>query len=103
MTLEEAKLVLRQDQDEDDSRIRVLIAAAEAYIEESTGLSKELQDSEPLCKAAMEFLLRHWYEPDEINFYMDRTLESLLKAIKSKYTVVDSNASASGTEGILQP
>lgn len=85
MTLEEAKLCLRVDQDFDDDRIRGLISAAQAYIAETTGLSQNLQDAEPLCNVAMEFLLKSWYG-EEINFYTDRTLESVLKTIKAKYT-----------------
>lgn len=85
MTLEEAKLRLRIDENFDDDRIRALIAAGEAYIEVATGLSPTQQADEPLCMAAMEFLLIHWYA-GEINFYSERALDSLLKSIKAKHS-----------------
>lgn len=96
MTLDEAKIFLRVDENYDDDRILALMAGAKAYIAESTGLSQDLQDAEPLCKVAMEFCLRHWYEPtNEITFYTERALESILKAIKAKYSVGVSNANQS--------
>lgn len=85
MTLTEAKNFLRIDQDFDDERIQALMVSAKVYIAEATGLDENLQDSEPLCKVATEFLLRHWYCM-EIDTYSERVLESLLKAIKAKYT-----------------
>ena len=85
MNLDEAKLRLRVDLDDDDDRIRALIAAGEAYIEVATGLPAAQQTAEPLCTAAMDFLLIHWYG-GEIDFYSERALASLLKTIKAKHS-----------------
>lgn len=101
MTLEEAKLCLRIDQDMEDDRIRALIAAGEVYIEESTGLTADRQDAEPLCDVAMEFLIKHWYSPlAEINFYSERALASLLKSIKAKYSSEGVDDEKDGAESL---
>ena len=75
MTLEEAKLYLRVDMDDDDTLIQALITAAESYIAQQTGKTKilagadengqpiyeDIKESE-LWKLAVKLLLAHWYE-----------------------------------------
>jgi|SRR5690554_3397441 len=75
MTLEDAKIYLRVDADDDDDLIQTLITAAESYINEQTGKTKMItgtdEDGEPiyegineseLWKLAVKLLLAHWYE-----------------------------------------
>lgn len=75
MTLEEAKLYLRVDTDDDDALIQALITAAESYIAQQTGKTKTLvgadENGQPiyedikeseLWELAVKLLLAHWYE-----------------------------------------
>ena len=75
MTLEEAKLYLRVDTDDDDTLIQALITAAESYVKQQTGKTKRIvgidQNGQPiyedikeseLWKLAVKLLLAHWYE-----------------------------------------
>ena len=73
MTLEEAKLYLRVDTDDDDTLIQALITAAESYVKQQTGKIKKtvVVDGEPtetdiatdeLYNLCVKLLLAHWYE-----------------------------------------
>ena len=75
MTLDDAKLYLRVDTDDDDTLIQALITAAESYINQQTGKTKRIvgidQNGQPiyedikeseLWKLAVKLLLAHWYE-----------------------------------------
>ena len=75
MTLEDAKIYLRVDADDDDDLIQTLITAAEAYINGQTGKTKKIvgteEDGQPiyedikeseLWKLAVKLMLAHWYE-----------------------------------------
>ena len=94
MTLAEAKLVLKIDDDFDDSRIQSLIDAIPNYIYDCTGLTPENQATEPLVKVVSEFLIVHWYEHGaQYNVY-DKTITSLLKTLKVKTQAEESRQAA---------
>ena len=59
MTIDEAKLYLRIDTDEEDSEIQQLINASISYIESTTG--KKYNDSYPLMDQLSLLLISHWY------------------------------------------
>lgn len=86
MLLEDAKLFLRIDTDDEDTLIQSLINAAVDYIEVATGLTAEQQATEPLCETAQKFLIANWYENRENGGDMagNSTILSLLKSIKAK-------------------
>lgn len=73
MTLEDAKLYLRVDGDEEDNQIQTLMTAAESYVRQQTGKTKKIVavDGEPtetdiasdaLYTLCVKLLLAHWYE-----------------------------------------
>ena len=59
MTLEDVKLYLRIDTDEEDSELQQLINASIGYIEATTG--KKYDDSYPLMGQLSLLLISHWY------------------------------------------
>lgn len=59
MTLEDVKLYLRIDTDEEDSELQQLINASIGYIEATTG--KKYSDSLPLMEQLSLLLISHWY------------------------------------------
>lgn len=88
ITLDEAKVWLRVDQDEDDPIITTIINAVPVYIEAATGLTESEQEKEPLCKTAAQFLIRLWYEGDLVTDRHERTLAALIKSIKLKAAAI---------------
>lgn len=75
LTLEEAKLKLRVDFDEDDSRIVDLIQSIPDYLEIKTGSRWDKEPINPLVKTLAGFLISGWY--DNTNEY-DEIIENLL-------------------------
>lgn len=64
MTLEEAKLYLKVDIDDDDTLIESLITAAEVYIYGQTGKTEYKGDEiakNELYNLAVKQMLDHWY------------------------------------------
>ena len=89
MTLAEAKDVLRIDTDDNDALITSLIEAVPGYIEVTTGMSEAQQLTEPLAKTVAGFLLLLWYYADHSDDEkLQRTIDSLLKAITFKVQAV---------------
>lgn len=82
ITLEDAKLFLRIDDDYEDELLKSLIKAAVDYIETATGLDAESQQSIDLCNTLQRFLVMQWYKRDETENY--DVIESLVKTIKAK-------------------
>lgn len=81
-TLEHACNVLHVDQGANDELINALISAIPDYIEVTTGLGQEDQDSEPLVDTVSGFILTQWYYADHADDQaLTRTINSLLKAI----------------------
>ena len=64
MKLEEIKLYMRVDTDADDALITGLIAAAQQYLHETTGLVYD--DTNNLHQLVCKLLVAHWYEHREI-------------------------------------
>lgn len=86
ITLEDACNVLHVDEGNNDELITSLCAAIPPYIETTTGVAEELQDSEPLVKTVAGLLLTQWYYMDKANDEsLTRTINALLKAITAKY------------------
>ena len=59
MTLDDVKLYLRIDTDEEDTEVQQLINASIGYIEATTG--KKYDDSYPLMGQLSLLLISHWY------------------------------------------
>lgn len=85
MSLDEAKDVLRIDNDANDVLIISLIEAVPGYIEVTTGMSEAQQLTEPLAKTVAGFILLLWYYADHSDDEkLQRTIDSLLKCITFK-------------------
>ncbi|HEF1856063.1 DNA-packaging protein [Bacillus thuringiensis] len=63
LTVEEAKLYLRVDGNEEDDLITSFVIAAEIYIKNAT--SKNVNLKSELAKLAARILIAHWYENRE--------------------------------------
>lgn len=64
MTLDDAKLYMRVDDDADDTLITSLITAAQQYIERKTG--KVYKPEDELWNLCIKQLVSHWYENREV-------------------------------------
>lgn len=74
--------ILHVDQGNNDELISGLCAALPSYIETTTGLSVENQDSEPLCETVGGLILTQWYYADHADdVSLTRTISQLLKVI----------------------
>jgi len=82
LTLEEAKEHLRIDGADNDEIIFSLLAAIPGYIEVTTGMSQEQQETEPLARTASKFILQLWYNAEQADSEkLQRTIDGLLKAL----------------------
>lgn len=87
MTLQEGLNVLHLDAGINDELVTSLIEAIPDYIYLTTGMTTEQQQQEPLAKTVGGFLLMLWYFADKADdFALNRTIDSLLKAITLKVT-----------------
>ena len=90
MTLEELKLFLRVDDNEEDTLIQALQIASEEYLT-NAGITKDY--SKQLYKLAIQILVGHWYENRHIDNYgkdvskIAYTLDVILMQLK--YTMGD--------------
>lgn len=87
MTLEQAKEILRIDQDITDNDILILslIDSIPNYIEVQTGLTLEQQQAEPMAETVTGFILKLWYFAEHTDDNkLNRTINSLLKCITLK-------------------
>ena len=92
MTLAEACNVLRVDEGPNDELIRGLLEAIPGYIEVSTGMTVEQQETEPMVQTLSGFLLRLWYFADNVDdVKLSRTIKNLLKCITLKVKKPDEN------------
>ena len=64
MKIEDIKLYMRVDTDADDALITGLIAAAQQYLHETTGLVYD--DNNNIHQLVCKLLVAHWYEHREI-------------------------------------
>lgn len=82
MTLQEAKEHLRIDGTDNDVIITSLLDAIPGYIEVTTGMTAEQQDTEPLADTASKFILQLWYNAEQAESEkLQRTIDGLLKAL----------------------
>ena len=87
MTLYEARNVLHVDAGANDELIMSLVDALPAYIEVTTGITEETQETLtiPLVETVNGFLLTQWYFADHADDQaLTRTINSLLKALTLK-------------------
>lgn len=82
LTVEEAKEVLRIDNDYNDLVIEPLVLALPSYISTSTGLPLEQLLKEPLAKTVSGFLIQLWYNSEGTDsLRLNQVIESLLKTL----------------------
>ena len=90
MTLEDAKLTLRIDTDDNDDLIESLIDSLPDYIYLTTGMKEEDQSGDPLVETVSGFLIKLWYYGDQADeVRLQRTINNLLKAISLKVNYPD--------------
>lgn len=63
LILEELKLYLRVDEDDDDTLIKALMLSAEEYLA-NAGVTKDY--TKELYKLSVKLLVGHWYENREV-------------------------------------
>lgn len=82
LSLEEAREHLRIDGTDNDFIILSLLEAIPGYIEVTTGMTAEQQETEPLARTASKFILQLWYNAEQANSdKLQQTIDGLLKAI----------------------
>lgn len=85
MELYQAKEILRLDHDFNDDIIAPLVESIPSYIETTTGLTPDQQDTEPLTITVGGFLLQLWYNAEGTNAdQLTRTIDSLLNTLSLK-------------------
>lgn len=76
---------LRIDGPDNDQIIQSLLDAVPDYIQLSTGMTPEQQETEPLAATAAKFLVQLWYNAEQADAdKLQRTIDNLLKAITLK-------------------
>lgn len=82
LSLEEAREHLRIDGTDNDVIILSLLEAIPGYIEVTTGMTPEQQETEPLARTASKFILQLWYNAEQSESdKLQRTIDGLLKAL----------------------
>lgn len=85
LNLTDALNVLRLDSGANDALVGSLLDAIPEYIEVTTGMSVEQQETEPLVDTVSGFLLTLWYYSDHTDdVKLQRTIDNLLKCITLK-------------------
>lgn len=85
LNLADALNVLRLDSGANDDFVNSLLEAIPEYIEVTTGMSIEQQETEPLVDTVSGFLLTLWYYSDHTDdVKLQRTIDNLLKCITLK-------------------
>lgn len=79
LTLEEAKLKLRVDFDDDDANILSLINSIPEYLENKTGSRWDTEPINPLVKVLAGFLICSWYDGEFKNY--DSTINNMLATL----------------------
>lgn len=85
MNVDDGLNILRTDPDEDTEMIvEGLLKAIPPYIETTTGMSIEEQETCALCDTVSGFLLRLWFFPDGSDSEkLQRVVDNLLKTISA--------------------
>ncbi len=82
LSLEEAREHLRIDGIDNDVIISSLLEAIPGYIEVTTGMTPEQQDTEPLATTASKFILQLWYNAEQTDSEkLQKTIDGLLKSL----------------------
>lgn len=85
LSLAQACNILHVDEGNNDELIESLIAAIPDYIEVTTGMSAEQQETEPLVETVSGFILTLWYFSDHSDdIKLQRTIDNVLKCITLK-------------------
>lgn len=85
LSLAQACNILHVDEGNNDEFINSLIWAIPDYIEVTTGMSAEQQETEPLVETVSGFILTLWYFSDHSDdIKLQRTIDNLLKCITLK-------------------
>lgn len=85
LNLTDALNVLRLDSGANDALVDSLLDAIPGYIEVTTGMGIEQQETEPLVDTVSGFLLTLWYYSDHTDdVKLQRTIDNLLKCITLK-------------------
>ena len=81
-SFDDALSVLHVDEGTNDELILALVAALPDYIETTTGLSAEHQETEPLVRTVAGLIITQWYYADHADDQsLTRTINALLKAL----------------------
>lgn len=90
MEMYQAKEILRIDNNFNDDIIASLIESIPSYIQTTTGLTPDQQDTRPLTHTVGGFLLQLWYNAEGTDAQqLTRTIDSLLMTLS--LTVNDDN------------
>jgi len=82
LSLEEAREHLRIDGTDNDPLILSLLEAIPGYIEVTTGMTPEQQETEPLARTASKFILQLWYNAEQTDSEkLQKTIDGLLKSL----------------------
>lgn len=82
LSLEEAREHLRIDGTDNDALILSLLEAIPGYIEVTTGMTPEQQETEPLARTASKFILQLWYNAEQTDSEkLQKTIDGLLKSL----------------------
>ena len=82
LSLEEAREHLRIDGTDNDELILSLLDAIPGYIEVTTGMTPEQQETEPLARTASKFILQLWYNAEQTDSEkLQKTIDGLLKSL----------------------
>ena len=85
LNLTDALNVLRLDNGANDDFVYSLLETIPGYIEVTTGMSIEQQETEPLVDTVSGFLLTLWYYSDHTDdVKLQRTIDNLLKCVTLK-------------------
>lgn len=85
IAIDQARDWLRIDGPDNDQIIQSLLNAVPDYIQLSTGMTPEQQETEPLAATAAKFLVQLWYNAEQADAdKLQRTIDNLLKAITLK-------------------